>query len=96
MLKINASVTDERFYSSSHLSNLIASNPLRRSLNTAGRPDFNLRCGHCDTQEPENKKFFKCERCMKMRYCSRECQVTLIVRIVDVHEYFVGSSMDVT
>lgn len=39
-------------------------------------PWLRVQCHGCDKEEPDTKAFQKCSKCMRVAYCSRECQKT--------------------
>ena len=38
--------------------------------------DFGMSCMACNAPAPEGKKLMACQRCKRVRYCSRKCQLT--------------------
>jgi hypothetical protein len=50
--------------------------PLRaqRKMKEAGLLSLAPSCNKCKVKEPNNVKFQKCSRCMRVVYCSKDCQ----------------------
>ena len=53
-----------------------------------------VRCYNCRKEEPEKEKFSKCSVCLNACYCSRKCQVIIIIHCILFTYYILFISVD--